>query len=115
MDNSCITGESEPLSRTSECTSALLLETKNVAFFSTQAVEGTARGISHLNVRQKKLDILFYLGVVIACGDFTVMGRIAGLTTRIRAEPTPIAVELKWFMKVISVWAVSLGKLIQAY
>lgn len=44
VDNSCITGESEPLARTPDCTHDLMLETKNIAFFSTQAIEGTARG-----------------------------------------------------------------------
>lgn len=47
---------------------------------------------------------------MVACGDLTVMGRIAGLTTRIQPNPTPIAKELKFFMKVISLWACFLGK-----
>lgn len=41
------------------------METKNLAFFSTSAIEGTGRG------------------VVIATGDRTLMGRIAGLATRL--------------------------------
>lgn len=44
VDNSALTGESEPQSRGTECTSDNLLETKNFAFFSTNAVEGTAKG-----------------------------------------------------------------------
>lgn len=110
VDNSCITGESEPLLRTTECTNELLLETKNIAFFSTQAVEGTARGAC-LNKMNGWRDLhSLFLGIVVACGDHTVMGRIAGLTTRIQANPTPIAKELKLFMKVISLWACFLGK-----
>ena len=60
MDNSSLTGESEPQSRSAECTNDNPKETKNLAFFSTNAVEGTATGI------------------VIAIGDDTMMGRIAG-------------------------------------
>jgi len=40
VDNSSLTGESEPQSRSSEFTSPNPLETKNLAFFSTNAVEG---------------------------------------------------------------------------
>lgn len=49
------------------------------------------------------------VGIVIGCGDHTVMGRIAGLTARIQSNPTPIAKELHFFMKVISCWAIFLG------
>ncbi|CAH0553372.1 unnamed protein product [Brassicogethes aeneus] len=91
VDNSALTGESEPQYRSHECTSDDLLETKNFSFFSTNAVEGTAKGI------------------VVACGDQTVMGRIAGLTARLQPNKTPIAKELEHFMKIISVWACFLG------
>lgn len=45
MDNSSLTGESEPQTRSPECTNENPLETKNVAFFSTHAVEGSCKGI----------------------------------------------------------------------
>ncbi len=49
VDNSSLTGESEPQTRTPEYTHENPLETKNVAFFSTNAVEGnidfTIKGI----------------------------------------------------------------------
>lgn len=54
VDNSSLTGESEPQSRGADFTNENPLETKNLAFFSTNAVEGTAKGI------------------VICCGDNTV-------------------------------------------
>ena len=41
VDNSSLTGESEPQSRSNEFTHVNPLETKNLAFFSTSAVEGT--------------------------------------------------------------------------
>lgn len=91
VDNSALTGESEPQPRGVDCTNENLLETKNFAFFSTNAVEGTAKGI------------------VVATGDQTVMGRIAGLTARLQPNKTPIARELDHFMKIISVWACFLG------
>lgn len=40
VDNSSLTGESEPQSRNVEFTHENPLETKNLAFFSTNAVEG---------------------------------------------------------------------------
>lgn len=40
VDNSSLTGESEPQSRTTEFSHENPLETKNLAFFSTNAVEG---------------------------------------------------------------------------
>ncbi len=40
VDNSSLTGESEPQSRGTECTSENPLETRNLAFYSTFAVEG---------------------------------------------------------------------------
>ena len=48
VDNSSLTGESEPQSRSPEFTHENPLETKNLAFFSTNAVEGS-------------LQILFYV------------------------------------------------------
>ena len=40
VDNSSLTGESDPMPRAPECTSDNPLETKNMAFFSSNAVEG---------------------------------------------------------------------------
>lgn len=40
VDNSSLTGESEPQARSPECTHNNPLETKNLAFFSSSAVEG---------------------------------------------------------------------------
>jgi sodium/potassium-transporting ATPase subunit alpha len=65
VDNSPLTGESLPLHRSPECTSDNPLETKNLAFFATHAVDGTATGM------------------VVNIGDFTIMGRIAGLSSNI--------------------------------
>ncbi|XP_008549107.1 sodium/potassium-transporting ATPase subunit alpha isoform X1 [Microplitis demolitor] len=91
VDNSSLTGESEPQSRSPEFTNENPLETKNLAFFSTNAVEGTAKG------------------VVICCGDNTVMGRIAGLASGLDTGETPIAKEIHHFIHLITGVAVFLG------
>nr|XP_034833903.1 sodium/potassium-transporting ATPase subunit alpha isoform X6 [Maniola hyperantus] len=91
VDNSSLTGESEPQSRGHEFTNENPLETKNLAFFSTNAVEGTAKG------------------VVICCGDNTVMGRIAGLASGLDTGETPIAKEIHHFIHLITGVAVFLG------
>nr|NP_001116982.2 sodium/potassium ATPase alpha subunit [Strongylocentrotus purpuratus] len=91
VDNSSLTGESEPQSRSPEFTSDNPLETKNIAFFSTNASEGTMRGI------------------VISTGDNTVMGRIAGLASGLDVGDTPIAKEIEHFIHIITAVAVFLG------
>ncbi|XP_026817453.1 sodium/potassium-transporting ATPase subunit alpha-like isoform X3 [Rhopalosiphum maidis] len=94
VDNSSLTGESEPQSRTPEFTHDDPLETKNFAFSSTHAVEGTAKG------------------VVIACGDNTVMGRIAGLASSLDSRPTPIAREIIRFVNFVNITAIIIGILL---
>jgi len=91
VDNSSLTGESEPQSRSNEHTHDNPLETKNIAFFSTNVVEGTAKG------------------VVINIGDNTVMGRIAGLASGLESGETPIAKEIAHFIHLITGVAVFLG------
>jgi len=91
VDNSSLTGESEPQSRSSECTDENPLETKNLAFFSTNAVEGTAKGM------------------VVSIGDTTVMGRIAGLASGLDSGETPLSKEITHFIHIITAVAVFLG------
>ena len=94
MDNSSLTGESEPQSRGAidiKDAHENPLETKNLAFFSTNAVEGTATGI------------------VVNIGDNTVMGRIAGLASGLESGETPIAKEIQHFIHIITGVAVFLG------
>merc|ERR1711992_224042 len=91
VDNSSLTGESEPQSRSPEFTHENPLETRNLAFFSTNAVEGTC------------------LGMVVNIGDNTVMGRIAGLASGLEGGQTPIAKEIEHFIHIITAVAVFLG------
>merc|ERR1712115_99632 len=91
VDNSSLTGESEPQTRSPEFTHDNPLETRNIGFFSTNAVEGTA------------------VGMVVNIGDNTVMGRIAGLASGLDTGDTPIAEEIAHFIHIITGVAVFLG------
>ncbi|PRD22856.1 UNVERIFIED_CONTAM: Sodium/potassium-transporting ATPase subunit alpha-1 [Trichonephila clavipes] len=91
VDNSSLTGESEPQTRSPENTNENPLETRNIAFFSTNCVEGTGKGI------------------VINTGDRTVMGRIANLASGLEMGDTPIAREIEHFIHIITGVAVFLG------
>ncbi|KAL2102808.1 hypothetical protein ACEWY4_001976 [Coilia grayii] len=91
VDNSSLTGESEPQTRTPDFSNDNPLETRNIVFFSTNCVEGTAQGI------------------VINTGDRTVMGRIATLASSLEGGQTPIAKEIEHFIHIITGVAVFLG------
>ncbi|CAG9330062.1 unnamed protein product [Blepharisma stoltei] len=92
VDNSSLTGESEPLARTDKCTNEKNpLETENLAFFGTMCSSGEAKG------------------VVVNTGDKTVMGRIAKLAFSTENEQTTLGREIEFFVKVISVISLSMG------
>ncbi|PIO37125.1 hypothetical protein AB205_0216920, partial [Aquarana catesbeiana] len=91
VDNSSLTGESEPQSRSAEYTHENPLETKNIAFYSTTCLEGTAKGL------------------VINTGDRTIIGRIASLASGVGNEKTPIAVEIEHFVHIVAGFAVTLS------
>eukprot|EP01135_Chromosphaera_perkinsii_P004408 Nk52_evm11s280 gene=Nk52_evmTU11s280 len=91
VDNSSLTGESEAQTRSAECTDDNPMETRNIAFYSTNCVEGTATGI------------------VIRVGDSTFIGRIAGLATSTENVETPLSKEITNFIHLITGVAVVLG------
>ncbi|CAF3758901.1 unnamed protein product [Rotaria sp. Silwood1] len=91
VDNSSLTGESEPQDRGIEYTNDDILETRNLAFFGTFAVEGSC------------------IGVVIRTGDKTFIGRIANLTAGIERGNTPLASEINYFIRIITIIAVVVG------
>ncbi|XP_006832120.1 PREDICTED: potassium-transporting ATPase alpha chain 2-like [Chrysochloris asiatica] len=91
VDNSSLSGESEPQSRSCDCTHDNPLETKNIGFYSTTCLEGTATGM------------------VINTGDRTVIGQIASLASGVGNEKTPIAIEIDHFVHIVAGVAVSLG------
>lgn len=85
-------GESEPQTRNHEFTNENPLETRNLAFFSTNCVEGTGKG------------------VVIFTGDRTIMGRIANLAEGLELNETPISREIGHFIHLITGVAGFLGE-----
>ncbi|XP_063363093.1 sodium/potassium-transporting ATPase subunit alpha-like isoform X1 [Cydia amplana] len=91
VDNSSLTGESVAVCRSNSEGTANILESPNVAFFSTQCVEGWATGI------------------VMCTGDLTALGRVAGLATRIQPKPSPLSEEISRFMRYMCIWALGLG------
>ncbi len=92
VDNSSLTGESDPLLRTVECTNKENpLETDNLAFFGTMIKEGIGRGI------------------VIQIGDETVIGQIANLASTAGTQVSPLRKEINRFIKIITCIACSFG------
>eukprot|EP00741_Cyanophora_paradoxa_P006335 tig00000980_g6142.t1 len=93
VDNSSLTGETEPQSRSKDCTDPNIFETKNLAFFSTLAVEGTCKG------------------VVVFTGDRTLIGKIASLASgeNMEKRKSPIAHEIHNFVIIIGIVAFALG------
>ncbi|XP_028170682.1 sodium/potassium-transporting ATPase subunit alpha-like [Ostrinia furnacalis] len=90
-DMSSLTGESEPIKHRSEWTHANPLESKNMAYFSCPITEGTAKG------------------VVVAIGELTQIGKIAGLVTGLEKKETPIAKEITHFIIIICGVAFTFG------
>ena len=91
VDNSSLTGESEPQLRALVKTHENILESRNVAFSSTSVLSGSGRGI------------------VYAIGMDTEIGKIADIIETIVPKPTPIHKELEHFTEVISTIAIILG------
>ena len=92
VDNSSLTGESEPQDRKVECTNEKSpLETKNLAFFGTTAFQGTGKA------------------VVIRTGNQTVIGCIAKLAHSAEATETTLGKEIGRFVRIVSVFSISCG------
>lgn len=92
VDNSSITGESEPQKRSINATKPENpLETENIAFFTSLCNEGKATG------------------VVVLTGDDSVIGKIAGMAASTDNQKTTIAIEIENFIHIITGIAVFLG------
>src|SRR3569833_30771 len=88
VDNSSLTGESEPQERTKDNDMQNPLEASNLMFNSTLVVTGEA------------------YGVVIRTGDNTVLGQIAHLTAGEEKPRSPLAHEIDNFVKIIATIAI---------
>lgn len=91
VDNSAITGESEPQLRSLECTHPNMLECRNMVFSGTLIQSGNGKA------------------VIFGTGQNTQIGSLATLTQQTSGVDTPIRRELNYFIKVISTIAISLG------
>lgn len=93
VDNSSLTGESDPLLRSPECTEPeKILETKNVAFFGTMIKTGRGKGM------------------VFNIGDQTVIGQIANMADLAAViDETPLRKEINRFVVIITYIALVFG------
>ena len=91
VDNSALTGESEPQLRSLECTHPNLLECRNMVFSSTLVQSGNGKA------------------VIFGTGQNTQIGSLATLTEQTSSVDTPIRKELNHFIKIISAIAIFLG------
>lgn len=91
VDNSSLTGESEPLKRTTECTDDMPTRSKNVAFFGTAVHEGAG------------------YGVVVRIGDKTTMGDIARSVQETEKPQALMKMEIEKFVHIISAIALTIG------
>jgi sodium/potassium-transporting ATPase subunit alpha len=91
VDNSSLTGESDPQLCTTECTDSNPLESHNLAFYGTLAMDGTA------------------YGVVIKTGPDTLIGKIADLASNTTTTQTNLHKEITRFVRFISVLGLLMG------
>ena len=92
VDNSSLTGETDPLLRSEKCDQPdKILETKNVAFFGTLCKYGKGRGM------------------VFNIGDDTIIGQIAGLADSAKPGKTPLRREIDRFIIYITIISIVLG------
>ncbi|HWR25824.1 MAG TPA: cation-transporting P-type ATPase, partial [Methanosarcina sp.] len=91
VDNSALTGESEPQLRALECTREDMLQCRNIVFSGTLVQSGNGKA------------------VIFGIGQYTQIGRLAKLTEQTGSVDTPIRRELNHFIKVISAIAIFLG------
>lgn len=94
VDNSSLTGESEPQLRTVEPSDRLLLQSRNVVFSGTQVMAGNGRAI------------------VFAIGMKSQIGRTADLTQTVTPRAIPIRTEIRRFTRIISGIAIAMGLLV---
>ncbi|KAK9728457.1 hypothetical protein K7432_001060 [Basidiobolus ranarum] len=87
VDNSSLTGESEPQARIPFNDQRNPLEATNLAFNGTLVVAGEGYGI------------------VVRTGDNTVLGQIAGLTQGEKKRKSPLSLEIDNFVKTIAIVA----------
>ncbi|OAD70429.1 hypothetical protein PHYBLDRAFT_115367 [Phycomyces blakesleeanus NRRL 1555(-)] len=91
FDRSVLTGESEAIPGTVDATDSNVLESHNVAMMGTHCLNGSA------------------VGVVVAIGDNTLMGRIARLSLADNGARTLLQIEILRFVIIIAVLSITVG------
>lgn len=91
VDNSSLTGESEPQLCCTDCTDNNPLESHNLAFYGTLAMDGSA------------------YGAVIRTGPHTLIGKIADLASNTKTTQTTLHKEITRFVRFISVLGLVMG------
>ncbi len=91
VNNSALTGESEPQPRTSEAQDVEIFDSENVVFSGTTVVSGQGRA------------------VIFATGMGTEFGKVAHLTQEIGEKFTPLQREILVFIRTISAIAIVLA------
>ena len=94
VNNSALTGESEPQSRRSEALTvenAALADLSNLVFAGTSVASGSGRS------------------VVYSTGMKTEIGKIAHLTQEVKEEPSPLQKEMGKITKILAVVATCMG------
>eukprot|EP00743_Colponemidia_sp_Colp-15_P005772 GILK01006204.1.p1 GENE.GILK01006204.1~~GILK01006204.1.p1 ORF type:complete len:1066 (+),score=189.62 GILK01006204.1:170-3199(+) len=89
IDKSQLTGENEPILCTDRCTDQNYMHSRNMAFFGSYIVEGTATAL------------------VVEIGNTTVMGKIAVSTSRTSGGVTTLQSEINHFVFIIVVLALT--------
>jgi len=97
VDNSSLTGESEPQPRKKDNTKDNILEAENMAYFGTTCVDGKGTGL------------------VVLTGENTVMGGIAELASSAEAGETPLIADMRRFTKIITIIASTAGVIFIIY
>ncbi|MEK7298166.1 MAG: HAD-IC family P-type ATPase, partial [Planctomycetota bacterium] len=95
VDNSALTGESQPIYKTSEAVSDgrefLWTELPNLVFAGTTVISGTGKV------------------AVIATGMQTEIGRIASLTQEVKEEKSPLQREIEKVTKIVTLLSIAMG------
>jgi Ca2+-transporting ATPase len=96
VNNSALTGESEPQRRRSEALGldkAVVSDLSNLVFAGTSVSSGSGKG------------------VIYATGMATELGKIAGMAQEVKVEPSPLQKEMGKITKILAIIATSLGVL----
>ena len=87
LDISMLTGESEPIVCTTKCTSKSVMSSRNISYYGAHVVEGTG------------------IGIVVAIGDNTILGKISTLTNNAVHMTTSMQTEINHFVTTVKVAA----------